>query len=51
METIVPLIVVTLVAGLVWLIAMVWAIRTRQYSDPEGDASRILTTDYDDHPK
>ena len=51
MDSIVPLIAVTLLAGLVWLIAMVWAIRSRQYSDPEGDAHRILRTDFDDDPK
>ena len=51
MESIVPLIGITLLAGLVWLVVMVWAIRTRQYSDPEGDAERILRTDFDDEPK
>jgi cbb3-type cytochrome oxidase maturation protein len=24
--------------------------RTRQFDDPEGDANRILTKDYDDKP-
>ncbi|MCY4541929.1 MAG: cbb3-type cytochrome oxidase assembly protein CcoS [Rhodobacteraceae bacterium] len=51
MESIVPLIGVTLLVGLVWLAVMAWAIRTRQYSDPKGDAERILRTDYDDTPQ
>ncbi|MCY4261257.1 MAG: cbb3-type cytochrome oxidase assembly protein CcoS [Rhodobacteraceae bacterium] len=50
MESIIPLITVTLLGGLLWLVIMVWAIRNHQYSDPEGDAHRILQTDYDDEP-
>jgi cbb3-type cytochrome oxidase maturation protein len=29
----------------------VWAMKTRQFDDPEGDANRILTKDWDDKPK
>ena len=29
----------------------VFTVRSNQYDDPEGDARRILSGDYDDHPK
>ena len=45
-----PSIGVTLLAGPVWLAAMVWAIRSRQHGDPEGDAHWILRTDFGDEP-
>ncbi len=51
MESIAFLIGVTLLAGLIWLAIMIWAIRSRQYSDPEGDSRRILKTEFDDRPK
>ncbi len=51
MDSIIPLIGVTMLGGLLWLVIMVWAIRSHQYSDPKGDAHRILQTDYDDEPK
>ncbi len=51
MESMVFLIGATLLAGLIWLLVMIWAIRSRQYSDPKGDAHRILRTEFDDQPK
>jgi cbb3-type cytochrome oxidase maturation protein len=45
------LIPVSLFLGCMGLAAFIWAMRTRQFDDPEGDANRILTKDYDDHPK
>ncbi len=45
------LIPVSLFLGGVGLAAFVWAMRNRQFDDPQGDANRILTTDWDDHPK
>lgn len=33
------------------LVFFVWAMKTRQFDDPEGDANRILTKDWDDRPK
>ncbi len=45
------LIPVSLFLGGVGLTAFIWAMRTHQFDDPEGDANRILTKDYDDHPK
>ncbi|WP_435257577.1 cbb3-type cytochrome oxidase assembly protein CcoS [Thioclava sp. FR2] len=51
MEILGILIPVSLFLGGVGLAAFVWAMKTRQFDDPEGDAHRILTTDYDDKPK
>jgi cbb3-type cytochrome oxidase maturation protein len=51
METLGLLIPVSLLLGGVGLAAFFWSLRTRQYDDPEGDAQRILKTDYDDAPK
>lgn len=51
MNVLVYLIPVSIFLGGVGLAAFFWSIRTRQYDDPEGDANRILTKDYDDHPK
>lgn len=51
MEILGILIPVSLFLGGIGLAAFLWAMKTRQFDDPEGDANRILTTDYDDHPK
>jgi cbb3-type cytochrome oxidase maturation protein len=32
------------------LLAFVWTVRSGQYEDPQGDATRILLPDADDHP-
>ncbi len=45
------LIPVSLLLGGVGLVAFFWSLRNRQYDDPEGDANRILTKDWDDRPK
>jgi cbb3-type cytochrome oxidase maturation protein len=45
------LIPVSLLLGGLGLIAFFWAMRTKQFDDPEGDANRILTKEWDDHPK
>lgn len=50
MEVLAWLIPVSLGLGLLGLLAFVWAMRTKQFDDPEGDANRILTTEHDDHP-
>ncbi len=39
------LIPVSLILGGVGLAAFIWTIRSGQYSDPEGDAARILMDD------
>ena len=33
------------------LAAFFWALRSRQFDDPDGDAHRVLRTDFDDKPK
>jgi len=50
METLTILIPVSLFLGGLGLVAFMWALRTRQYEDPEGDARRILRKDWDDKP-
>lgn len=51
METLAILIPVSLLLGGSGLAAFLWALRTRQYDDPEGDARRILDDQWDDRPK
>lgn len=51
MDVLVILIPVSLILGGIGLAAFFWALRGRQFEDPEGDARRILTTDYDEKPK
>jgi cbb3-type cytochrome oxidase maturation protein len=50
MEILTILIPVSLILGALGLLAFIWAMRTRQFEDMQGDASRILLTDYDDKP-
>ena len=51
MQILTILIPVSLILGGIGLAAFIWAMRTRQFDDPQGDASRILTKDWDDHPR
>ena len=51
MEVLIYLIPISLVLGVVGLAAFFWAVRTRQFDDPEGDSRRILDPEYDNHPK
>jgi cbb3-type cytochrome oxidase maturation protein len=44
------LIPVSLLLGAVGLVAFLWAMRTHQFDDLQGDASRILLKDFDDKP-
>jgi cbb3-type cytochrome oxidase maturation protein len=44
------LIPVTLILGLIGLAAFFWALRHNQFEDPKGEANRILSDRYDDHP-
>ncbi|MGV6812270.1 MAG: cbb3-type cytochrome oxidase assembly protein CcoS [Brevirhabdus sp.] len=45
------LIPVSLILGGIGLVGFFWAIKSRQFDDPEGDARRVLSSDWDDHPK
>jgi cbb3-type cytochrome oxidase maturation protein len=51
MEILTYLIPVSLLLGGIGLAAFFWALRTKQFEDPTGDANRILTKDWDDKPK
>ncbi|HEX9857543.1 MAG TPA: cbb3-type cytochrome oxidase assembly protein CcoS [Paracoccaceae bacterium] len=51
MDILAYLIPVSLFLGGVGLAAFFWALKSRQFDDPQGDANRILTTDWDDKPK
>ena len=45
------LIPISIFLGGLGLIGFIYTVRTRQYDDPEGDARRILSDEWDDHPK
>ncbi len=45
------LIPISVFLGALGLVFFVYTVRSRQYDDPEGDARRILSDEYDDHPK
>lgn len=51
MTVLVYLIPISLCLGGLGLAAFFWALKTRQFEDPEGDSRRILNDDYDDRPK
>jgi cbb3-type cytochrome oxidase maturation protein len=45
------LIPVSLALGVAGLVAFFWAMRGRQFEDPEGNAARILVATWDKHPQ
>ncbi|MFC2968456.1 cbb3-type cytochrome oxidase assembly protein CcoS [Acidimangrovimonas pyrenivorans] len=51
MDVIVYLIPISLFLGGIGLGFFFWTLKNRQYDDPDGDANRILTDDWDDHPR
>ncbi|MCE8527238.1 cbb3-type cytochrome oxidase assembly protein CcoS [Ruegeria pomeroyi] len=51
MEVLTILIPISLILGAVGLLAFVYTVLSDQYDDPEGDARRILSGDWDDKPK
>lgn len=51
MEVLAYLIPISLVLGGIGLLFFIFTVRTNQYDDPEGDAQRILSGEWDDHPK
>lgn len=51
MEILGILIPVSLFLGAIGLAAFFWALRARQFDDPDGDANRILTKEWDDKPR
>ncbi len=51
MNVLAYLIPISLMLGGIGLIAFVYTVRSSQYDDPEGDSRRILSDEYDDHPR
>lgn len=51
MDILAYLIPVSLFLGGIGLAAFFWALKSKQYEDPQGDANRILTKEWDDKPK
>lgn len=51
MDILAFLIPISLLLGGVGLVAFFWALKNRQFEDPQGDANRILTKDWDEKPK
>lgn len=51
MEVLAYLIPISLILGSVGLLGFVYTLRSNQYDDPEGDSRRILSDEWDDHPK
>ncbi|MGO4915232.1 cbb3-type cytochrome oxidase assembly protein CcoS [Pseudogemmobacter sp. W21_MBD1_M6] len=51
MEILTFLIPISLFLGGLGLVAFFWALKSKQYEDPEGDGQRFLNPDYDDHPR
>lgn len=51
MEVLVYLIPASLFLGALGLAGFFWTLNSKQYDDPEGDKRRILSSEWDDHPK
>ncbi len=51
MNVLVYLIPISVFLGGMGLLFFVYTVKSRQYEDPEGDAQRILSGEYDDKPK
>jgi cbb3-type cytochrome oxidase maturation protein len=51
MDVLIYLIPISIFLGGVGLAGFLYTLRTRQYDDPDGDAQRILTGEWDDRPK
>ena len=51
MNILVYLIPISLFLGGIGLVAFFYTVRSNQYDDPEGDSRRILSDEWDDHPK
>ena len=42
---------ISLILGGLGLLGFIYTVRSDQYDDPEGDAQRILSGEWDDKPK
>ena len=45
------LIPISLFLGGLGLVGFIYTLKSNQYDDPEGDSRRILSDEWDDHPK
>ncbi|PCJ04395.1 MAG: cbb3-type cytochrome oxidase assembly protein CcoS [Rhodobacteraceae bacterium] len=51
MEVLIFLIPISLILGGLGLAGFLYTVRSNQYDDPDGDSRRILSDEWDDHPK
>jgi cbb3-type cytochrome oxidase maturation protein len=51
MDVLVWLIPASLILGGLGLVAFIWMLKRGQFDDPDGDAQRLLSPDWDDRPK
>lgn len=51
MDVLMYLIPISLILGGIGLAAFVFTVRSKQYDDPQGNAHRILSDEWDDRPK
>lgn len=51
MDILAYLIPISLILGGVGLGAFIYTIKSNQYDDPDGASQRILSDEWDDHPK
>lgn len=51
MEVVLYLIPISVFLGGIGLVAFFWTVRSKQYEDPDGDSQRILSDEWDDHPR
>lgn len=51
MDVLTWLIPISLTLGGLGLLGFLWALLHAQYDDPDGDAQRILSPDWDDRPR
>ncbi len=51
MDVLSNLIPISLILGGVGQAGFLYTVRSGQYDDPEGDSRRILSDEWDDHPK
>lgn len=51
MEVLSFLIPISLILGALGLVGFLYTVRSNQYDDPQGDAERILSKEWDDKPK
>ena len=50
MNVLAILIPVSVALGLLGLVGFLWLLRHDQFEDPQGQANRVLSDRYDDHP-